>query len=48
MEEEIGKEIEIEKYLTTIENFFDMDGQKCHEIMFVYKRTFKRKQISKA
>ena len=47
MEEEIGKEIEIEKYLTTIENFFDMDGQKCHEIMFVYKIEFKNEEDKK-
>lgn len=39
--EEIGKEIEITGYISTIENFFEMKGSKYHEIMFVYKAEFK-------
>ena len=36
----IGKEIEITGYIGTIENFFEMEGSKYHEIMFVYKLEF--------
>ncbi len=38
--EEIGKEIEITGYVSTIENFFEMKGSKYHEIMFVHKAEF--------
>ena len=38
--EEMGKEIEIKEFLTTIENFFPGDGTKYHEIMFVYRAEF--------
>ena len=38
--EEMGKKIEIKGYLTTVENFFDGDDIKYHEIMFVYKAEF--------
>lgn len=40
IKEEIGKDIEITGYVSTIENFFTMDGLKYHEIMFVYKIEF--------
>ena len=39
--EEMGKEIEITGYVTTIENFFEMKGSKFHEIMFIYKGEFR-------
>ena len=39
--EEMGKEIEIIEYLSTIENFFDADDMPYHEIMFVYRVDFK-------
>lgn len=45
--EEIGKEIEITGYISTIENFFEMKGSKYHEIMFVYKAEFKNKEDQK-
>lgn len=40
MQEELGKEIEITGYISTIENFFELKGIKYHEIMFVYKAEF--------
>lgn len=40
IKEELGKEIEITGYVSTIENFFEMDGSKYHEIMFVHKIEF--------
>ena len=45
--EEIGKEIEITGYISTIENFFEMEGSKYHEIMFVYKGEFKEEEDKK-
>ena len=44
MIEEIGKEIELTGYISTIENFFEMKGSKYHEIMFVHKAEFKREE----
>lgn len=40
IKEEIGKDIEITGYISTIENFFEMKGKKYHEIMFVHKVEF--------
>lgn len=45
--EELGKDIEVEQYLTTIENFFQGDEIKYHEIMFVYKVEFKDEKDKK-
>ena len=42
--EEIGKEIELTGYISTIENFFEMKGSKYHEIMFVHKAEFKKEE----
>lgn len=42
--EEIGKDIEITGYISTIENFFEMKGSKYHEIMFVHKMEFSNKE----
>ena len=36
IKEELGKDIEIKGYVSTIENFFEMKGSKYHEIMFVH------------
>ena len=41
LKEEIGKEIEIIGYVSTVENFFEMKGKKYHEIEFVYLAEFK-------
>ena len=38
--EEIGKNIEITGYISTIENFFEANGSKYHEILFVHKAEF--------
>ena len=40
IQEELGKEIDIVGYVSTVENFFEMKGSKYHEIMFVYKAEF--------
>ena len=45
--EEMGKKIEIQKYLTTIENFFKADDMTYHEIMFVYKADFENEEDKK-
>ena len=38
--EEIGKEVEIIGYVGTVENFFEIDSQKYHEIIFIYQLEF--------
>ena len=40
IKEELGKNIEITGYISTIENFFELKDLKYHEIMFVYKAEF--------
>lgn len=47
IKEEMGKEIEILEYVSTIENFFDADDMPYHEIMFVYKVDFKNDEDKK-
>ena len=41
IKEELGKEIEIKRYAATIENFFNLDGKRYHEYMFIYEAEFK-------
>lgn len=41
IKEELGKEIDIIGYVSTIENFFTFEGSKYHEYMFVYEAEFK-------
>lgn len=36
IKEELGKDIKITEYISTIENFFEIKGSKYYEIMFVY------------
>lgn len=38
--EETGKEIELTGYIATIENFFKMEGNNYHEILFVHQGEF--------
>jgi len=45
--EEMGKEINITGYASTIENFFEIHGEKYHEIMFVYMAEFLNKEDQK-
>lgn len=40
IQEELGKEVEITGYIATIENFFEADGSKYHEILFIHKAEF--------
>ena len=41
IKEELGKEIDITGYVSTIENFFEFECSKYHEYMFVYEAEFK-------
>ena len=47
IKEELGKDIEIIEYLSTIENFFEKKGSKYHEIIFLYKIEFKNEEDKK-
>ena len=40
IKEELGKDIEITGYISTIENFFEANNKKYHEIMFIHKAEF--------
>ena len=40
IKEELDKDIEILGYIATIENFFEAEGSKYHEILFVYRAEF--------
>lgn len=42
--EELEKEIKITGYVATIENLFEMEGKKYHEIMFVYQADFMKEE----
>ena len=44
IQEEMGKDIEILGYVATIENFFEMDNSKYHEIMFVHRAEFSNEE----
>ena len=39
-QEEIGAKINIKDYLGTVENFFEYNEKKYHEVMIVYESTF--------
>ena len=41
IKEELGKEIDVTRYISTIENFFTFEGSKYHEYMFVYEAEFR-------
>ena len=45
--EELGKEIEITGYITTIENLFEMKSSKYYEILFVHNIEFKDEEDKK-
>lgn len=40
LQEELGKEVEIQYPMSVVENFFDIDNMKCHEIFFIHKAEF--------
>ena len=44
IKEELGKEINITGYMSTVENFFEMKGSKYHEYMFIYQAEFKEEK----
>ena len=47
MQEELGRKIEIEEYMTTIENFFEIENKKYHELYFLYKIEFEKEADKK-
>ena len=47
IKEELGKEVEITRYVSTIENFFEMKGKKYHEILFIHKTEFANEEDKK-
>ena len=40
IEEELGKEVEIIEHGGVIENFFEMQGTKYHEMLFMHRAEF--------
>ena len=44
IKEELGNDIEITGYIATIENFFEMENKKYHEIYFLHKIEFKNEE----
>ena len=40
VKEETGLDIKVDEYMCTIENLFEKDGIKFHEIYFIYKGSF--------
>lgn len=40
LKEELGKDVQITGYITTVENFFEDNGKKFHEILFVHRAEF--------
>ncbi len=44
IKEELGKDIEITGYIATIENFFEMENKKYHEIYFLHRIEFKNEE----
>ena len=47
IQEELGKEIDIKGYISTVENFFEINNKKYHEYMFIYEADFKEEQDKK-
>lgn len=47
IKEELGKDIQIIKYMATIENFFKMEGKKYHEIYYIYNVEFEKEEDKK-
>ena len=45
--EETGKEVEVIGYVGTVENFFEADSYKYHEIMFIYQLEFMNEEDKK-
>lgn len=47
IQEELGKQIEIIGYIATIENFFEMENKKYHEIFFLHRIEFVKEEDKK-
>lgn len=47
IKEELGKDIEIIGYVSTIENFFEMDNKEYHEIYFLHRIEFEKEEDKK-
>lgn len=40
IKEELDKEIYVDRYISTVENFFELGERKYHEILFIHKGEF--------
>lgn len=47
IQEELGKQIDIRGYVATIENFFEMENKKYHEIYFLHRLEFAKDEDKK-
>lgn len=47
IEEELGKKVEVNGYIATIENFFELKGKKYHELLFVHGAEFENDEDKK-
>lgn len=47
IEEEVGKEVEIIEHGGVIENFFEMQGTKYHEMLFMHRAEFVNEEDKK-
>ncbi len=47
IQEELGKQIGITGYVSTIENFFEMENKKYHEIFFLHRIEFANEEDKK-
>jgi len=45
LDEELGQSVENLRLITIIEHFFTVDGQKGHDIVFLYEADFKDKSL---
>ena len=45
--EELGKEIKLIGYVSTVENFFELEGLKYHEVLFIHQGEFRNEEDKK-
>ena len=46
-EEELGYSMDVIKFLTVVENYYDYKDKKVHEIMFLYELEFQDEEMKK-
>lgn len=44
IKEELGKDIEVQRLMAVVENFFEHSGKQYHELLFTYKCEFTSEQ----